>query len=189
MCSDRSWEPPGAWLRAWSMISPCPAGYRAWMGLSQSPYPMAIDAWLIWLPATESCWWQEQVSGLMGEPHSGRSPLCDKCPVTSDRISLSCRRWRGTFCFKRGGLKIRVNITIRGQKPYDLITVKSRGTELRAARINNNRLQLLADQCVIGKRTADVIACWRVLCDYARASHTPSIESWDALDGHIIYKK
>ena len=102
------------------------------------------------------------------------------CPVAGDGA---------LFVLREGGLKIRVNITIRGQKPYDLITVKSRGTELRAARINNNRLQLLADQCVIGKRTADVIACWRVLCDYARASHTPSIESWDALDGHIIYKK
>lgn len=82
---------------------------------------------------------------------------------------------------------MKATVRIIGVPPVDLVAVRTPQTELRAVRVDDNRLQLLIDQCVIGKRTADLVACWRVLQDYARCTGAPDIEGWDELDGHITY--
>lgn len=82
---------------------------------------------------------------------------------------------------------MKATVRIIGVPPVDLIAIRAHDTELHATRIEDNRLQLLPEQCVIGQHVADLAACWKVLRDYALASHAPSIEGWDELDGHITY--
>ena len=82
---------------------------------------------------------------------------------------------------------MKATVRIIGVPPADLVAVRTPQTELHAVRVDGNRLQLLTDQCVIGKRTADFVACWRVMRDYARVTDTPVIEGWDELDNHMTY--
>lgn len=82
---------------------------------------------------------------------------------------------------------MKATVRIIGVPPADLIAVRAHQTELHAVRVGGNRLQLLPEQCDLGDRIADLKACWMLLRDYARASHAPSIDGWDELDGHFIY--
>lgn len=82
---------------------------------------------------------------------------------------------------------MKATVRIIGVPPADLIAIRAHGTELHATRIEDNRLQLLPEQCDLGRRTSDLHACWKLLVDYARASHAPLIEGWDELDGHFVY--
>lgn len=82
---------------------------------------------------------------------------------------------------------MKATVRIIGVPPVDLVAIRGGQTELRAVRVGDNRLQLLLDQCVIGRHTAELVTCWRVLQDYARCTGAPAIEGWDELDGHITY--
>ena len=83
---------------------------------------------------------------------------------------------------------MKATVRIIGVPPVDLIAIRAHDTELHATRVEDNRLQLLIEQCDFGRRTSDLQACWKLLVDYARASHAPLIEGWDDRNNHIIYK-
>lgn len=82
---------------------------------------------------------------------------------------------------------MKATVRIIGVPPVDLVSVRAHQTELHAVRVGGNRLQLLPEQCTLGRYTSEVAACWKVLRDYARATDTPAIEGWDELDNHITY--
>ena len=82
---------------------------------------------------------------------------------------------------------MKATVRIIGVPPVDLIAIRAHDTELHATRIEDNRLQLLIEQCDFGRRTSDLQACWKVLRDYARCTGAPALEGWDELDGHITY--
>ena len=82
---------------------------------------------------------------------------------------------------------MKATVRIIGVPPVDLIAVRAHQTELHATRIEDNRLQLLPEQCTLGRYTSEVAACWKVLRDYARCTGAPAIEGWDEVDGHFIY--
>lgn len=82
---------------------------------------------------------------------------------------------------------MKATVRIIGVPPVDLIAVRAHQTELHATRIEDNRLQLLPEQCTLGRHTSEVAACWKVLRDYARCTGAPAIERWDEVDGHFIY--
>ena len=68
---------------------------------------------------------------------------------------------------------MKATVRIIGVPPVDLIAIRARDTELHATRIEDNRLQLLIEQCDFGRRTSDLQACWKVLRDYARCTGAP----------------
>lgn len=48
---------------------------------------------------------------------------------------------------------MKATVRIIGVPPADLIAIRAHGTELHATRIEDNRLQLLPEQCDLGRRT------------------------------------